>query len=109
MPSDAYEAAVVEIAGEGVRLDPLVGGSVPDEPNDVNLLAIAVALALGRAGYEHHPDARDPERQTLEALLAGETTMPWWRRSGTAPADRTVRCERATASASWVCEVHERS
>ena len=36
-----------------------------------------IALALGAAGYHHHAEQRDPELQTLDALLAGDAVMPW--------------------------------
>jgi hypothetical protein len=108
MAADEYEAAVVEVEGAGLRLFPAAGVSVPEQPSDVNLLALAVALALGRAGYEHHPEARDPEHQTLEALLAGETTMPWRRRDGSSPGHH-VRCVRSPGSTAWTCRVDETS
>jgi hypothetical protein len=108
MASDAYEAAVVEVEGAGLRLEPAAGLAVPEDPNDVNLLAIAVALALGRAGYEHHPEARDAEHQTLEALLTGATTMPWRRRDGAAVGHQ-VFCRRVPGSTAWTCRVDENS
>ena len=80
--ADTYAAKVVEVPGEGIRLVPTRDSALPEQPNDVNLLGMSVALALGAAAYEHHPAPRDPELQTLDALLAGETTMPWRARPG---------------------------
>jgi hypothetical protein len=77
MTSGRYAARIVEIPGYGIRLEPTEDSDRPDQPNDINLLALAIALALGSAGYHHHPELRNPELQTLEALLAGEAVMPW--------------------------------
>jgi hypothetical protein len=74
-----YTARIVDVPGRGIRLEPAGGSAVPDQPNDVDLLAIGIAFALGAAGYEHHPEPRDPEAQTLEGLLAGTAVMPWRR------------------------------
>jgi len=109
--SDTYDARVVDIPGEGIRLEPAPGSAAPDKPNDVNLLGMAVALALGASGYEHHPEPRNPELQTLDALLAGEATMPW--RAKAAEQSRAVDtvphvvCER-TANGAFTCKVLHR-
>jgi hypothetical protein len=109
--SDTYDARVLDIPGEGIRLEPAEGSAVPGKPNDVNLLGMAVALALGASGYEHHPEPRDPELQTLDALLAGEATMPWRARAAeqarAAGAVPHVVCER-TANGAFRCEVRHR-
>jgi hypothetical protein len=76
-----YTARIVEARGEGIRLEPTDDSSIPDQPNEINLLGLAVALALGSAGYEHHPEPRNTEIQTIEGLLAGTATMPWQARS----------------------------
>ena len=84
---------------------------MPEQPNDVNLLGMAVALALGASGYEHHPEPRDPQLQTLDALLAGEATMPWRARPAeqarAADAVPHVVCGR-TANGAFSCEVQHR-
>jgi hypothetical protein len=98
-----YTARVVEVPDEGVRLEPTAGSAVPELPNELNLLAMSVALALGRASYEHHPEPRDQEVQTIEALLAGKATMPW-RRGLPATEAHYVTCEES-ASGVWTCEV----
>jgi hypothetical protein len=72
-----YVAQVVEVEGLGVKLEPGEGTTVPEKPTEVNLLGMAIALALGAAGYRHHPEQRDPELQTLDALLVGDAVMPW--------------------------------
>jgi hypothetical protein len=72
-----YVARIVEVPDRGIRLEPGEGTAVPERPTEVNLLGMAIALALGAAGYRHHPEQRDPELQTLDALLAGEAVMPW--------------------------------
>ena len=78
MTSARYVARIVEVPGHGIRLEPTEDSERPDyQPNDVNMLGLAIALALGAAGYHHHPEPRDPELQTLYALLAGEVVMPW--------------------------------
>lgn len=91
-----YTARIVDVPHTGIRLEPLAGSVPPEHPNDLNLLAMAVALALGQGGYEHHPEPRDAQIQTIEALLAGEAVMPWRCRDGEAGrSDRTVVCEVA--------------
>jgi hypothetical protein len=98
-----YSAEIVEEAGQGVRLRPADGAAVPTELNEVHLLGLAVALAMGAAGYEHHPQPRDPDI-TIDTLLAGEVAMPWQKPSGgQAPASRIV-CERSD-SAAWRCRI----
>ena len=77
MTSGRYAARIVELRGQGIRLEPTEDSERPDQPNDVNMLGLAIALALGSAGYHHHPEPRDPELQTLDALVAGEAVMPW--------------------------------
>jgi len=108
--AETYAAEVVDIPGEGIRLVPARDSSTPELPNDVNLLGMAVALALGAADYEHHPEPRNPELQTLDALLAGEVTMPWRSTSTVAAADGTaphVVCHR-TANGAYVCDLLHR-
>lgn len=70
-------ARIVDVPDHGIRLEPTEDSVSPDLPNDTNLLAMSAALALGAAGYRHHPEPRDPDLQTLDALLAGEAVMPW--------------------------------
>jgi hypothetical protein len=72
-----YVARIVEVPDHGIRLEPGEDAVVPEQPTEVNLLGMAIALALGAAGYRHHAEQRDPELQTLDALLAGEAVMPW--------------------------------
>ncbi|MEV6411461.1 hypothetical protein [Kribbella sp. NPDC051718] len=95
MTTDSYVARIVDVPDHGIRLEPADGTDRPDEPNATNLLAMSVALALGAAGYRHHPEPRDPELQTLDALLAGESVMPWV--SDTSAGDNTyVVCTPAS-------------
>lgn len=98
----SYRADIAEEAG-GVRLRPTDGTAVPTEPNEVHLLGLAIALTMGSAGYEHHPEPRDPEI-TIDALLTGEASMPWQRRSGGDPAASRIVCERSD-SAAWRCRI----
>ncbi|MFI5694363.1 hypothetical protein ACIA58_21110 [Kribbella sp. NPDC051586] len=77
MSAGKYTARIVEVPDHGIKLEPGEGTTVPDQPNEVNLLGMAIALALGAAGYRHHEEQRDPELQTLDALLAGDAVMPW--------------------------------
>jgi hypothetical protein len=104
--TSSYAARLVEVPDEGIRLEPRAGLAIPDQPGEVNLLALAVVLALGAADYEHHPEPRNPQIQTLDALLSGQATMPW--RAARASHDRGaqpyVLCERAD-SAAWKCRV----
>jgi hypothetical protein len=74
-------------------------------------------MALGAAGYEHHPEPRDPGLQTIDALLEGHTTAPWRASQGgggdgsgggaAGPAGHAVVCQRSK-SASWSCHVEDR-
>jgi hypothetical protein len=102
--SARYSALIAEVPGEGIRLEPTADAGIPELPNEVNLLAMSVALALGRAEYEHHPQPRDPNFQTLDALLAGEAVMPWRTRSADPDDPHYVTCERSAAG-TWECRV----
>jgi hypothetical protein len=99
-----YVARIVDVPGSGLRLEPAEGSVAPDQPTEVNLLGMAVALALGAAGYKHHSETRDPELQTLDALLAGEAVMPW--RHPAEPGDAVLVCE--TGPAGPQCRVEHR-
>ncbi|MGW6280131.1 hypothetical protein [Kribbella sp. NPDC055071] len=77
MTDGRYVAQIVEVPEHGIKLVPAEGSVAPDEPTEVNLLGMAIALALGAAGYRHHTEQRDPELQTLDALLTGDAVMPW--------------------------------
>ncbi|GAA1564575.1 MULTISPECIES: hypothetical protein [Kribbella] len=72
-----YVARIVEVPEHGIKLEPVDGTTVPEQPTEVNLLGMAIALALGAAGYRHHAEQRDPGLQTLDALIAGDAIMPW--------------------------------
>jgi hypothetical protein len=72
-----YVARIVEVPDHGIKLEPLADSVAPEQPTEVNLLGMAIALALGAAGYRHHAQQRDPELQTIDALLSGEAVMPW--------------------------------
>ena len=103
MTSGRYVARIVEVPGRGIRLEPTEDSDRPDQPNDVNLLGLAIALALGSAGYHHHPEPRDPELQTLGTLLAGDAVMPW-RPDHTHGTEQYLVCER-TASGPPTCRL----
>ena len=64
--ADTYAARIVDVPGQGLRLAPTDDAAVPEQPNEAHLLALAIALALGAAGYEHHPEPRDPAVQTMK-------------------------------------------
>jgi hypothetical protein len=104
--ADSYRARIAEIHDEGILLQPDDGTAVPDDPSEVNLLVLAIAAALGAGGYEHHPEVRSSQLQSLDALLAGETAIPW--RPGSARADGAdepqLVCERLPSSA-WRCRL----
>lgn len=91
MTAGQYVARIVEVPEQGLRLEPTADSTAPDQPTQVNLLGLAVALALGAAGYEHHPEPRDAETQTVEALLAGSAVIPW--RHPAPPGDQRVVCD----------------
>jgi hypothetical protein len=94
MTAGRYIARIVDVPGQGIRLEPTQESTRPDEPTGTNLLGMAIALALGAAGYHHHPQTRNPELQTLDTLLAGDAVMPW--RGDTPPGDTTfIVCEPA--------------
>jgi hypothetical protein len=103
-----YTAEIVEVAASGMRLRPVAGSTVPTEPNEVNLLGLAIALAMGAAGYEHHPEPRDPEIQTIGGLLTGDATMPWRvrRPRGTEAGALYVVCDNSD-SATWRCRIEQ--
>jgi hypothetical protein len=105
MTSGRYVARIVELRGRGIRLEPTEVSERPDQPNEVNMLGLAIALALGSAGYHHHPEPRDPELQTLDALLAGEAVMPW-RPERPNDTEQYLVCERA-ASGPPICRVQD--
>ncbi len=77
MKAGSYVARIVQVPDHGIRFEPTEETVPPEQPTEVNLLGMAIALALGAAGYRHHPEPRDPELQTLAALLTGEAVMPW--------------------------------
>jgi hypothetical protein len=77
MTAGRYVARIVEVPDHGIKLEPAEDSVAPDQPTEVNLLGMAIALALGAAGYRHHAEQRDPELQTLDTLLTGEAVMPW--------------------------------
>ncbi|MCF3963103.1 hypothetical protein [Streptomyces fuscigenes] len=104
---ERYVARVVDVPEEGIRLAPAPGTAPPQEPTEVNLLGMAVALALGTADYEHHPEPRNPELQTVDALLAGDAVMPWRATREVAGTDPYVVCERS-ASGHYHCRVQHR-
>ena len=106
----SYTADIIDVPSHGIRLRPEHGADVPRAPSEQNLLALAIALALGAAGYEHHPEPRDPGLQTIDALLEGHTTAPWRALGRTATGDgpaHAVVCQRSK-SASWSCHVEDR-
>lgn len=104
MPSPTYSAELRNLPDHGLQLQPSAASVVPDQPEDLNLLALAVAIALGRAGYEHHPEPRDPEIQTFDALLRGETTAPWRPETGVDDQPTHIRCEQLPTRV-WTCTV----
>ncbi|WP_329000546.1 hypothetical protein OHA18_39670 [Kribbella sp. NBC_00709] len=77
MTAGRYVARIVEVPDHGIKLEPAESSAAPQEPTEVNLLGMAIALALGAAGYRHHTEQRDPELQTLDTLLSGDAVMPW--------------------------------
>ncbi|MFG1820205.1 hypothetical protein ACGFIF_41045 [Kribbella sp. NPDC049174] len=77
MTAGRYVARIVEVPDHGIRFEPAADSVAPEQPTEVNLLGMAIALALGAAGYRHHAEQRDPELQTLDALLSGDAVMPW--------------------------------
>jgi len=77
MSAGRYVARIVDVPDHGIKLEPAEGSVTPEEPTEVNLLGMAIALALGAAGYRHHSEQRDPELQTLDTLLSGDAVMPW--------------------------------
>ena len=100
-----YRARLVSVHDQGTRLEPVPGTDVPDEPTEVNVLALGVAIALGAAGFEHHPEPRDPQMQTLEALVDGSAVIPWRPAGATGPGgERQIVCERR-ASSVWTCHI----
>jgi hypothetical protein len=77
MTAGRYVARIIEVPDHGIKLEPAADAVVPGEPTEVNLLGMAIALALGAAGYHHHAEQRDPALQTLDTLLSGDAVMPW--------------------------------
>jgi len=107
MTDGAYVARIVDVPDLGIRLEPGEGAVTPVEPTQVNMLGLAVALALGAAGYRHHPEPRDPELQTLDTLLAGEAVMPWLSAEDANDAQVYIVCEPSTTGLPQ-CEVQYR-
>jgi len=106
MTAGSYVARIVDVPDHGIRLEPADGSERPDEPTGTNLLAMSVALALGAAGYRHHPEPRDPALQTLDALLAGDSVMPWV--SDTSAGDNTYLVCTPTSTGLPHCRVEHR-
>jgi hypothetical protein len=102
-----YAAEIVGVPAHGVRLRPTDPPSIPAEPGEANLLALAIALAMGAAGYEHHPEPRDPGIQTIDGLLAGDVAMPWRTAGGQQPGHYIV-CERS-GPGTWKCHVQDQA
>jgi hypothetical protein len=75
--SDQYVATIVKVPGHGIRLEPAAESVTPVHVDDTHLLILAVAFALGRGGYDHHPEPRDPATQVLEGVLDGSAVLPW--------------------------------
>ena len=102
MTAGSYVARIVDVPDQGIRLEPTEDSVQPDQPN---LLALSAALALGAAGYRHRPEPRDPEMDTLDALLMGGVVMPW---VGTTPtaADTYLVC---TLNGTPQCHVEHRA
>jgi hypothetical protein len=98
-----YSAEIVEEAGGAVRLRPADGTAIPTELNEVHLLGLAIALAMGAAGYQHHPEPRDPDI-TIDALLTGDVAMPWQGPSGGGTQASRIVCDRSD-SAAWRCRI----
>ncbi len=105
MTAGSYVARIVQVPDHGIRFEPAEGTVPPEQPTEVNLLGMAIALALGAAGYRHHPEPRNPELQTLVALLGGEAVMPWLP-STDATTDSYIVCEFTPAGPK--CEVQQR-
>lgn len=100
--ADTYAARIVDVPGQGLRLAPTDDAAVPEQPNEAHLLALAIALALGAAGYEHHPEPRDPAVQTIEALLAGDAVMPWRASSSRHAGNRDAGADCPPGTAAYV-------
>jgi hypothetical protein len=103
----SYVARIVDVPDHGIRLEPTEDTVAPEQPTEVNLLGTAIALALGAAGYHHHPEPRDPELQTLDTLLSGEAVMPWRRDETAGHGTPYVVCETGAGGLPR-CEVQNR-
>ena len=86
-----YAANICEVPGEGIRLEPDEDSAVPSEINAMHLLVLGIALALGRAGYDHHATPRDPSIQTIEGVLDGQAVLPW--RFPPGPTNARIVCD----------------
>jgi hypothetical protein len=106
MTAGSYVARIVDVPDHGIRLEPADDSERSGEPTATNLLAMSAALALGAAGYRHHPEPRNPGLQTLDALLAGEAVMPWV--SDTSAGDNTYLVCTPTSTGLPHCRVEHR-
>jgi hypothetical protein len=70
-----YVATIVEVPGHGIRLDPKEESAVPEQLNEIHLLVLAVAFALGRGGYDHHPEPCCPGRRPPGRLTAPSSVI----------------------------------
>lgn len=86
-----YAAKICEVPGEGIRFEPDEESAVSSGVNAMHLLVLGIALALGRAGYDHHPSPRDPAIQTIEGVLDGQAVLPWLPPPG--PSDARIICD----------------
>ena len=56
MTSGRYVARIVELRGHGIRLEPTEVSERPDQPNEVNMLGLAIALARAPRGITTIPN-----------------------------------------------------
>lgn len=96
MTASRYVARIVQVSDHGIRFVPAEGTVPPEQPTEVNLLGMAIALALGAAGYRHHPEPRNSRAPDPGRSPRRRGVMPWLPATDAAT-DAYIVCELTPA------------
>ena len=103
----SYTADIIDVPSHGIRLRPEHGADVPRAPSEQNLLALAIAMALGAGSPSTTPSRATPgcRRSTPCSRATPRRRGGQFGRTATGPppALRTRWCARRSKSAAWSC------